>query len=227
VPDPRRDPPRAPAARPAPKAVIGRLSLYLRQLESLERRGEARVSSRSLGESLGLNDAQVRKDLANFGQFGYPGIGYHTAELIPALRQILGIDRSWTAALIGLGNLGRALLRYRGFRARGFHVSALFDNDPRKVGTTLEKLVVHPIEALPQQAAALGLELAILAVPADSAQRVADLVAASRIGGILNFAPAALVVPDTVHVVAVDLSVQLEQLAYAIRHGRDDISCAG
>jgi redox-sensing transcriptional repressor len=217
--DLRRDP---PSEKLAPKAVVGRVSLYLRELESLQRQGRATISSSQLGAALGFNDAQVRKDLAFFGQFGYPGIGYRVEELIAALRRILGIDRVWPSALVGLGNLGRALLRYRGFRNRGFHVVALFDNDPRKVGQTVDGLVVHHIDELPQVAPALRISLAILSVPAECAQRVADQVVAGGIVGLLNFAPTSLAVPASVNVVHVDLSVQLEHLAYTVQNTRGD-----
>jgi redox-sensing transcriptional repressor len=214
--------PRDPATpeRPAPKAVIGRLSLYLRQLEAFERISQDTVSSSQLGAALGINDAQVRKDLATFGQFGYPGIGYRIEELTAALRHILGIDRVWPTALIGLGNLGRALLRYRGFRSRGFHIVALFDNDLRKIGQVHAGMTVRALEELPAAASALCLRLAILTVPADAAQNVADLAASAGIQGLLNFAPAPLVVPESVGVVAVDLSIQLEHLAYQVVNRR-------
>src|SRR4029077_5476706 len=154
----------------APKAGVGRVSLYLRQLESFQRQGHTTVSSSQLGAALGIGDAQVRKDLAFFGQFGYPGIGYRIEELTVALRRILGIDRIWPTAMIGLGNLGRALIKYRGFRSRGFHIVALFDNDPKKVGQTVGGLVVQHLDDLPKTTVALGIDLAILSVPADSAQ---------------------------------------------------------
>ncbi len=140
----------------APKAVVGRVSLYLRQLESLQRQGQTTVSSSQLGAALGTNNAQVRKDLAFFGQFGYPGIGYRIDELIDTLRHILGIDRDWPLALVGMGNLGRALVSYRGFRSRGFRVVALFDSDPLKIGQDHDGLIVEPIEALSQIVAAQG-----------------------------------------------------------------------
>src|SRR3954452_20816222 len=174
---PVRDARREPSGdKLAPKAVVGRVSLYLRQLESFQRQGHTTVSSSQLGAALRINNSQVRKDLAFFGQFGYPGIGYRIEELSAALRHILGIDREWPLVLVGLGNLGRALLRYRGFRSRGFHIVALFDNDPSKVGQTVDGLVVRHIDDLPQVAPALGLLLAILSVPAEGAQRVADQV---------------------------------------------------
>jgi redox-sensing transcriptional repressor len=226
--DPVKDPRREPSAEKlAPKAVVGRLCLYLRQLESFQRQGHGTVSSSQLGAALAINNAQVRKDLAFFGQFGYPGIGYRIEELIPALRHILGIDREWPLALVGLGNLGRALLKYRGFRSRGFHVVALFDNDPRKVGQTFDSLTVEPIEALHATVAERGISLAVLSVPAESAQRVADLLVGCGISGILNFAPVPLALPPTVSVVAVDLSVQLEHLAYKVQNTAGGISYAG
>lgn len=202
----------------APKAVVGRVSLYLRQLETFERQGYVTVSSSQLGAALAINNAQVRKDLAFFGQFGYPGIGYRILELSDALRHILGIDRDWPLAIVGLGNLGRALLRYRGFRSRGFHIVALFDNDPEKVGQVFDGLTVEPIDSIRSIAAARGISLAVLSVPADSAQRVADVLVASGILGILNFAPVPLNVPPSVNIVGVDLSVQLEHLAYKVQN---------
>ena len=223
-----RDPQRESSGeRLAPKAVVGRVSLYLRQLEAFQRQGYTTVSSSQLGAVLSINNAQVRKDLAFFGQFGYPGIGYRIDELIAALRHILGIDRDWPLAMIGLGNLGRALLKYRGFRSRGFHIVALFDNDPNKIGQTYDGLTVEPIEALRKIADARGITLAVLSVPADAAQRVADLIVGSGIVGILNFAPVPLNVPPSVNVVGVDLSVQLEHLAYKAQNAAGGISYAG
>ncbi len=202
----------------APKAVVGRVSLYLRQLESLNRRGETTVSSSKLGLPLGIHDAQVRKDLAFFGQFGCPGIGYRIEDLIPVLRHILGIDRLWSLALIGLGNLGRALLHYKGFRGRGFQIVALFDSDDQKIGKKFDGMKVQPIDALPQAAQELEIELAAVCVPAEAAQSVADLIVASQIPGIFNFAPQTLSVPANLSVVNVDLSVQLEHLAYHVHN---------
>ena len=211
----------------APKAVVGRMSLYLRQLEAYQRQGYATVSSSQLGEPLSIKNAQVRKDLAFFGQFGHPGIGYRIEDLIAALRHILGIDREWPLALVGMGNLGRALLRYRGFRARGFNVVSLFDSDPAKIGQKHDGMIVESIDSLRKVVALRQIKLALLCVPADVAQRVADLLVASGIDGILNFAPVMLNVPSRVSVVAVDLSVQLENLAYKVQKTQGEVSCAG
>ncbi len=223
-----RDPRREPSAdKPAPKAVVGRVSLYLRQLESFHGQGILTVSSSQLGSALGINDAQVRKDLAFFGQFGYPGIGYRIEELISALQRILGIDREWPLALIGLGNLGRALLKYRGFRNRGFRIAALFDNDPQKVGQVFDGMTVQPLESLSEVISQQNISLAVLSVPAEAAQLLADQLVTSGILGIFNFAPMPLVVPPSVSVVAVDLSVQLEHLAYKTQTSRGGISFVG
>jgi redox-sensing transcriptional repressor len=223
-----RDPRREPSGdKPAPKAVVGRVSLYLRQLEAFQRQGATTVSSSQLGAALAINDAQVRKDLAFFGQFGYPGIGYRIEELSAALRRILGIDRDWPLALVGLGNLGRALLKYRGFRNRGFRIVALFDNDPHKVGHAHDGMVVQPIDDLAGAIREQNISLAILSVPGDVAQAVADQLVARGILGIFNFAPTPLVVPANVSVVAVDLSVQLEHLAYKIQAAQGRISFVG
>lgn len=200
----------------APKAVVGRVSLYVRQLESFQRQGWTTISSSQLGAPLSISDAQVRKDLACFGQFGHPGIGYRIDELTSALRQVLGIDRDWPLALVGLGNLGRALLRYRGFRARRFQIVAVFDNDPRLIGQLHEGLRVEPIEAMRKVVSAHKISLGLLCVQADAAQLVAEQMVASGITGILNFAPVPLSLPPVVNVVTVDLSVQLENLAYKV-----------
>lgn len=222
--DPRREP---PADKLAPKAVVGRVSLYLRQLESLQRLGETTISSSRLGSALSINDAQVRKDLAFFGQFGHPGVGYRIGELIQTLRRILGIDRDWPLALIGLGNLGRALLKYRGFRTRGFHIVALFDNDRHKVGQVHDGLIVHSTDRLAEVVRARNISLAVLAVPADSAQAIADQLVACGVLGLFNFAPMPLNLPPEVSVVAVDLSVQLEHLAYKIQATQGGLSIFG
>src|ERR1700716_582618 len=127
-----------------PNPAVRRLSLYLRQLESFKRKDRRTISSRQLGESLGLTDAQVRKDFAYFGQFGHPGIGYRVDDLIAQVKRILGTDKVWNVMLVGAGNLGRALSAYRGFESKGFHLVAVFDNDPSKIGKKLGPFVVQP-----------------------------------------------------------------------------------
>ena len=199
------------------RASVGRLSLYLRLLEGMQRDGVTKVSSSQLGEALGVTDAQVRKDLAHLGHLGHPGVGYAAPELVAAIRRALGVDREWTVVLVGVGNLARALLRYHGFAERGFRVVALFDADPAKVGQRVEGLPVHGPEAMSAVVAATGAELGALAVPAESAQAVADALVAAGIRGVLNFAPVVLRLPEGVSLVSVDLTVQLEQLAFLVQ----------
>jgi redox-sensing transcriptional repressor len=193
------------------------LSLYLRRLEELLREGTSRVSSSVLGESLGVTDAQVRKDLASLGHLGQPGIGYPAGELVAAIRRVLGIDRTWAVALVGVGNLARALLHYHGFIERGFRIVALFDADPTKVGQRIDNLVIHAPSEMPAVIAATGAELGVLSVPSEASQSVADALIAAGIRGLLNFAPQVLRVPPGVSVVSVDLTVQLEQLAFLVQ----------
>lgn len=204
------------------RASVGRLSLYLRGLEGLERSGAATVSSSQLGGAVGVTDAQVRKDLAYIGSLGQPGIGYPTQELISAIRRVLGIDREWRVAVVGIGNLARALLRYRGFPQRGFRIVALFDTDPTKIGQQIDGLEIHSLEQMSNVLEACKAELGLLAVPADAAQEVADTLVAAGIRGVLNFAPTVLRLPADVSLVPVDLTVQLEQLAFLVQMGTSD-----
>jgi redox-sensing transcriptional repressor len=199
------------------RAGVGRLSLYLRRLEGLSRDGVTKVSSGQLGEALGVTDAQVRKDLAALGNLGHPGIGYATAELVAAIRRALGIDREWNVVLVGVGNLARALLRYRGFQQRGFRIVALFDADRALIGQRVDGLEVYPPERLAPVIAATGAELGLLTVPSESAQAVAEALVAAGIRGVLNFAPVVLRLPPGVSLVSVDLTVQLEQLAFLVQ----------
>lgn len=204
------------------RASVARFSLYLRSLEEFARQGSDKISSRRLGQSLAIRDAQVRKDLACLGNLGHPGVGYPIPELIAAIRRVLGIDRPWAIALAGVGNLARALLRYRGFRQQGFRIVALFDSDATKVGQVVEGLEVHAPEEMAEVIRATGAELGALAVPSEAAQRVADQFAAAGIRGILNFAPTVLRLPADVRLVSVDLTVQLEQLAFLVQMGQGD-----
>jgi redox-sensing transcriptional repressor len=201
------------------RASVGRLSLYLRCLEGLLHEGAVKVSSVKLGEALGITDAQVRKDLASLGHLGLPGIGYPTQELIAAIRRTLGVDRAWSVVAVGVGNLARALLRYRGFQQQGFRIVALIDADPGKIGHRVDGLEVHPPERLVEVVAATGAELGLLTVPAEAAQAVADALVAAGIRGLLNFAPTVLRLPPGVSLVSVDLTVQLEQLAFLVQGG--------
>src|SRR5215210_5921119 len=153
-----------------PNPAVRRLSLYLRQLEAFQRKDRRTISSKQLGESLGLTDAQVRKDLAYFGQFGHPGIGYRVEDLIAQVRKILGTDKTWNVLLVGAGNLGRALMAYKGFEKKGFHLVAVFDNDPGKVGKRHGPFTIQALADLQTVVRREQIRLAILAVPADNAQ---------------------------------------------------------
>lgn len=199
-----------------PKAVVSRLSLYLRELQHLVRDGQETTSSTQLGKLLGFTDAQVRKDLAYFGQFGYPGIGYRCSELIDAIKRILGTNQPWPLAIVGLGNLGRALLGYRGFQQQGFRIVAAFDTDPAKVGKLVDGIPVYHLDDVERVVKEHQIRLAIIAVPATAAQRVADALVAANIEGILNFAPVMLNLPKHVRTVGVDLAIELEQLSFSV-----------
>lgn len=199
-----------------PEPAVRRISLYLRQLETFKRKDRKTVSSKQLGESLGLTDAQVRKDLAYFGQFGHPGIGYLVDELISKLRQILGTDKTWNVLLVGAGNLGRALMAYKGFEAKGFKLVAVFDSDKHKVGGRSGPFMIQPLAELANTIQKNNIRVAILAVPAEAAQDVADRLVDAGVRGILNFAPAAINVPESVTVNSVDLAVQMEQITFAV-----------
>jgi redox-sensing transcriptional repressor len=199
-----------------PKAVVSRLSLYLRELQHLVRDGHETTSSTQLGRVLGFTDAQVRKDLAYFGQFGYPGIGYRCSELIDAIKGILGTKQPWPLAIVGLGNLGRALMGYRGFAQQGFEIVAAFDTDPVKIGKSVEGIEIFDLERVQQIANERRIRLAVIAVPAAAAQKVADSLVAAGIEGILNFAPVTLNLPKHVQTIGVDLAIELEQLAFAV-----------
>jgi redox-sensing transcriptional repressor len=199
-----------------PNPAVRRLSLYLRQLEAFQRKDRRTISSKQLGESLGLTDAQVRKDLAYFGQFGHPGIGYRVDDLIAQVRRILGTDKTWNVLLVGAGNLGRALVAYRGFKNKGFNLVAVFDNDPAKIGKRIGTFVIQPLSELEVTISSHAIKFAIMTVPAEVAQDVADDLVAAGIRGLLNFAPVSLQLPPQVALNAVDLAVSLEQLSFQV-----------
>lgn len=199
-----------------PRPTVKRLSLYLRELETHLSEGESTVSSRRLGNALGITDAQVRRDLGHFGQFGQPGIGYSVGTLIPKLKAILKIDRGWNAAVVGVGNIGRALLNYPRFESKGFRIVAAFDCDQSIVGGSIGGCTVHSIEEMQEQVREQDIRIGILAVPEPAAQAVADALVEAGIRGILNFTPIRLDVGDAADVVSVDVSRALEQLAYLV-----------
>jgi redox-sensing transcriptional repressor len=208
--------PELPQPRDVPNVVVSRLSLYLRELQQLMRDGRATVSSSQLGKMLGFTDAQVRKDLAYFGHFGQPGVGYRCHELNAEIRHILGTDRQWTVTMVGVGNMGRALLRYKGFAAQGFRIVAAFDVDPRVTGSRIEGIPVYSQEHLAEVVREQQIQLGMITVPAPQAQQVADQLVAAGIAGIVNFAPVTLSLPTGVALVGVDLTTELELLAFSV-----------
>ena len=195
--------------------TTNRLSVYLRCLNELDAAGVQTISSQSLAEQFHLNAAQIRKDLAYFGEFGVRGVGYYVKDLRRHLRQILGLDRRLRVAIVGAGNLGLALADYPGFRREGFEIAAMFDAAPEKVGQASRGGVpIHDIGDLKRIARRDRIDIAMLAVPASAAQPVVDLVVAAGIKAILNFSPGALKAPPSVKLKSVDLTVSLESLSF-------------
>jgi redox-sensing transcriptional repressor len=203
--------------------TTNRLSVYLRCLNQLEGAGVRTISSQALAEQFHLNAAQIRKDLAYFGEFGVRGVGYYVRDLKRHLRQILGLDRKLRVAIVGAGNLGLALADYPGFRQEGFEILALFDNLSAKVGQQSRGGVpIHDIHELKKFAKRDTVSIAVVAVPAASAQAVVDLVVASGIKAILNFSPGTLQVPVDVKLKSVDLTVSLESLSFYLARGEGE-----
>jgi len=205
-----------PSDASVPKVVVSRLSLYLRELQRLEAAGQQTISSGQLGTLLGFSDAQVRKDLGFFGQFGYPGVGYRCDELIRAMRDILGTNQLWNVVMVGVGNLGQALLGYRGFGRQNFTIVAAFDADPVKVGHVVQGLTIQPLSQLADTVREKHVRLGMIVVPAERAQEAADRLVAAGVDGIVNFAPVTLNLPSHVQNVGVDLAIELEQLSFAV-----------
>lgn len=198
------------------ESTVRRLSHYYRVLEEVEAEGKRLISSHRLAEREGITSAQVRKDLSYFGSFGRRGLGYNVQHLRDRIRGILGLDRRWRVALIGAGNIGAALLAYRGFARQGFDVVAVFDRDPLRIGQRLGDLAIRDIAELPRVAGELRIEMGVIATPVRAAQEVADLLVAAGVGGILNFAPRKLFVPAHVALRNVDMSVEFESLSFSL-----------
>jgi redox-sensing transcriptional repressor len=200
--------------------TTNRLSIYLRCLNELEASGARTISSQALAEQFDLNAAQIRKDLAYFGEFGVRGVGYYVRDLKRHLRQILGLDRRLGVCIIGAGNLGLALADYPGFVQEGFEILALFDNQTSKIGQRSRGgTPIYDILDLRKHARRDNISIAVLAVPTSAAQLVVDLVVDAGIKAVLNFSPGALKVPDGVKVKSVDLTVSLESLSFYLARG--------
>jgi redox-sensing transcriptional repressor len=196
------------------EAVVRRLPIYLRFLNELAMKNVSTVSSQDLGQKLDLNPAQIRKDLAYFGEFGKKGIGYDIAYLIEKIRQILKLDRHIQVALVGAGNLGRALCNYNTYLRNDMKIVAVFDAMPSKVGESINNLIVQPMHEMKQVLSELGVRIGIITVPANEAQNVANQFVDCGIEAILNFAPVIIKVPPEVRVHHADFTTELQSLAY-------------
>ncbi len=206
---------RGVVSQAAPEACVARLSLYVRELTRLWSQRVAYVSSRRLAQQLGLTDAQVRRDLSYFGQFGTSGRGYEVHRLHDRLTSILGVSgRTWNVALAGVGNLGSALLAYRGFQERGFLFKVAVDTDDHKVGRTIQGLAVASSHQLGELVKKHNIHIGLIAVPVAAAQDVCDQFVQSGVQAIVNFAPMHLEVPPSVRLRVVDLAIELESLAF-------------
>ncbi|MGI6679356.1 MAG: redox-sensing transcriptional repressor Rex [Dehalobacterium sp.] len=199
-----------------PEASIMRLSVYSRHLARLDLMGIVTTSSGEIAEGVGVSSAQVRKDLAYFGEFGTRGVGYNVKDLHHHILKILGLNNEWPVILIGAGNLGRALCLYRGFNERGFRIVGVFDNDINKQGQKVGDIDIQPLEKLEQVIEENEVKMGIVAVPSSFAQETVNLMVKYGVKAILNFAPRAIIVPEDVEVRNVDLAVNLEVLTFKL-----------
>jgi redox-sensing transcriptional repressor len=197
-----------------PEATVARLPEYLRALHNLADDDQDTVSSEGLAAAAGVNSAKLRKDLSHLGSYGTRGVGYDVRLLIEQIEQVLGLHESRAVALVGIGNLGHALAGYAGFATRGFHIAALFDADPTRVGERVGGMAVRDIAEVEAVVDAERISIGVIATPAHAAQRVADRLVAAGVTSILNFAPCVLVVPDGVDVRKVDLAIELQILSF-------------
>jgi redox-sensing transcriptional repressor len=200
-----------------PHIIIGRLPLYLRALIRLQKDGYEYASSRELGKLLDISAAQIRKDLSHFGELGKRGKGYEIEFLIYKLNQILNTDNIWKMIVIGAGDLGSGLTRYKGFANRGFQVSAIFDSDPQKIGKKIGDLVAKDIRELEEFVKTNNIQIAVLAIPAEYAQDVIDDLVDAGITAILNYAPIYLKAPQGVQIEHIDPAVHLQKLSYFLK----------
>jgi redox-sensing transcriptional repressor len=201
-------------SEPVPDIVVGRLPVYLRALAFMEEEGRKTTSSKDLGERLGISPAQIRKDLSHFGGFGKQGTGYDIRYLQEQLRRILKVERAWKVALVGFGDLGRALAHYGGFRDKGFDIAYIFDNNPQKIGQKVGELEVLDSAGMAEVIRENEVKIAIIAIPPGVAQQVADTLVDAGICAILNYAPITLTLPASVRVQNVDPVVHLQHMTY-------------
>lgn len=202
-----------------PKATITRLSLYCRQLELLEFDGYRMVSSEKLAWLCQVNPAQIRKDLGYFGEFGVRGVGYDVRDLEQEIKRILAVNRDWNMGIVGVGNLGSALLKHQNFRDRGFNFVAAFDSDPRKIGRVLSSgLVIRDPKDLKEAVEELNIEIGVITTPPSVAQEVADLFLDANVKAILNFSPTQIHVPESYLAEHIDFTIKLDILTYKLKH---------
>jgi redox-sensing transcriptional repressor len=201
-------------AEKIPDIIIGRLPVYLRALQRMADSGLKTTSSQELGEHVGISAAQIRKDISQFGEFGKQGTGYSIQFLLDKLREILKVDRIWDVALIGAGDMGHALANYQGFKNRGFRIVAIFDSNKDKVGNKIGDFTIDDADRMIDKIKAGGIKIAMLTVPAASAQEVADKVVQAGVKAILNYAPISLNVPNNVKVQHIDPSTHLQRMTY-------------
>jgi redox-sensing transcriptional repressor len=197
-----------------PDIIIGRLPIYLRALQRLADQGIRNTSSQELGEMIGISAAQIRKDISQFGEFGKQGTGYSIPFLIERLQGILKVNRVWDVIIVGMGDMGHALARYNGFVNRGFNVAMLFDNDPEKVGQKVNGLEILDTNTLVDKVKENRIKVAMLTVPASTAQEVANLLVRAGVKAILNYAPIHLTVPKDVHVQHIDPATHLQRMTF-------------
>jgi redox-sensing transcriptional repressor len=197
-----------------PDIIIGRLPIYLRALQRMAEKGVQTTSSQELGERVGISAAQIRKDISQFGEFGKQGTGYRISFLIDKLCEIMKIDRIWDVAVVGAGDVGHALARYPGFVNRGFRVVMVFDSDQAKVGQQIGEFVVQDTAGMSEAIQKAGIKVAMLAVPATSAQEVTDMLVKVGVKAILNYAPISLTVPEHVRVQHIDPATHLQRMTY-------------
>jgi redox-sensing transcriptional repressor len=196
------------------KATIDRLPLYFRTLRHIREEGVEIISSEEIGKRIGVTPEQIRKDLASFGEFGKKGVGYYVQELLRNISEILGLNRNWNVAIVGVGHLGWALANYRNFSSLGFNIAAIFDVDLSKVGLHINGVEVQNFSKMEQVIATNDIQIGVITVPAAHAQQVADRLVSAGVHGIWNFAPIRLNVPDDVQLVNEELSVGLSSLSY-------------
>ncbi|WKZ39568.1 MAG: redox-sensing transcriptional repressor Rex [Anaerolineales bacterium] len=201
-------------AEKIPDIIIGRLPVYLRALQRMADIGLKTTSSQELGEHVGISAAQIRKDISQFGEFGKQGTGYSIEFLIDKLREILKVDRIWDVVIVGAGDMGHALANYQGFKNRGFHVVAIFDNNKEKVGQTVGEYKIEDSENMIERIKSAGIKIAMLTVPAAAAQGVADKLVQAGVHAILSYAPISLNVPNNVKVQYIDPSTHLQRMTY-------------